>query len=168
MRALATDNHCIPSGQSSSRSSSLVSSATSAPSPHLAIRVVAGSPDVLGIRPNSSGVFARGEPDRVRDPPLHQLLERLRPAGPIDPDQHLPPRPGSHPTCVSASAITLLWSAAVFEPAFPGRRRQVSPRTRRCRGRRTRATDGIRSPLNVGRVNSFAVRRHQRCVQVYD
>ena len=61
-------------------------------------------------------------PDGVVQPPgpRGQPLEELvRPAAGIGSDQHLPPQVTG--SWASASRAASIWSAAVFEPAFPGR-----------------------------------------------
>ena len=73
-------------------------------------------------------------------------------------------RPGRRPgrwsgSCASAARTTVMWSAAVFEPALPllQQHRQRLPGARPGRGRRTPRADGSRTRvLNVGAACSFS------------
>ena len=61
-------------------------------------------------------------------------------------------------SCASASRVTSMWSAAVFEPAFPGRSRtaSASPARRRRDRRRQSAGDGHRSSSTSAAACSFS------------
>jgi hypothetical protein len=73
--------------------------------------------DVLGDR-HADGVV---QPPGLRGEPVQKLV---RPAAGAGPDQHLAPQ--ARGSWASASRAASMWSAAVLEPAFPGRSTMAS------------------------------------------
>lgn len=93
-----------------------------------------GYPGALADLPVAIGqcpaALGQVEPDRVRQALADQLIQELVCAShPVSADQNLAAGPASAAmtgSCVSAARTTAMWSAAVFEPAFPLRSRHDS------------------------------------------